>query len=106
MATTLGEIQLEGFEETDGIMFVSGRFKSLEEQNVYNATNDFGVTVLREALEQLGLPDASLATLRECVDNVSFATPNAPATTFKFIVSDLALARSLRPIAWDSYRLG
>jgi hypothetical protein len=106
MSTTLGEIQIDELQESDGVMFVRGRFKSLAEENVYRATNDFGVTVMLEAIETLGITDRSLAQLRAAIDNVSFETPNKKATNFKLCLADMDLARRLRPVAWESFRLG
>lgn len=106
MATQLGKLRIDVIETDDDALWVRGVYTSLHDRDVYRATREAGATILFEARESLGLPELSEAALLEGIDHVHFSTPNTQTTQYSICVLKPEIAEGLKPMAWDSYRLG
>jgi hypothetical protein len=109
MATQLGELSIDAIEtDKDQAVFVRGVFTSLHNKNVYVATRAGGARLLFDARESAGLPVISEADLEAKINFMYFETPKKRTTKFEIAIShdNRAIIEGLKPMAWDSYRLG
>ena len=115
MATQLGKLQIDSIDGDT----LRGWFKSVYEQNVYEASKNFGAHFLVDAWEHSGSPSGALSrllgdgavslsapNLKEAIVDVTFETPHETSTFFEITVTDPELLSDLELIYWESYLLG